>query len=186
MKKTIIIIYSVVIAGVGICALAFQGQLYVGVGSLLPAAVLACALIVGLLLGFRVLVLRGNKLKIRTLVVDFDFKYSKNKNGKGSFNMSDRDVKRMSTNDRNSQILSRVLLISAAAAIPFIFLFPIKVKIVASGVLCVVALACVYSINIISTAIEIKREAAENKEKENREQKELEEQKKRETMGYFK
>ena len=189
MKKTIIIIYSiiysVVIAGAGIFALAFQDQLDVGVGSLLPAAVLAYALTVGLLLRFRVLCLRGNRLRIRTFV-DFDFKYSKGKDGKGSIDMVDPDSKRVRISDRNSQILSSVLLISGAVAVPFIFLFSFNVKSVATMILCVVVGGATCLIEVISMVIEIKRAGSEQNGKDSREMQELEEQKKREEMGYWK
>ena len=69
---------------------------------------------------------------------------------------------------------------------PFIFLFPLDVKLIASVIIISVAIASIYLIGGISNAIEMKRAVAELKKKEAREQKELEEQKKREEMGYFK
>ena len=185
MKKIIIIIYVVATAATGICALTLHDIVNVGAESLLPIAVLAYELVLGLLLGFRVLFLHRNKLKTRTLL-DSDFKFSKDKSGNGSFDLVDRDIKKVRISDRNSQILSSVLLIGGALTIPFIFLFPLDVKLIASVILISVAIASIYLIGVISNAIEMKRAVAELKEKEAREQKELEEQKKREEMGYFK
>ena len=185
MKKIIIIIYIVVIVGVGICALAFPEIVNVSGESLMPLAIFVYELVLGLLLGFRVLFLHGNKLKTRTFL-DSDFKYSKGKDGKGSVDMIDRDVKKVRISDKNSRILSCVLLIGGALTIPFIFLFSYEIKLTIALILIALAIAAIYLIGVISNAIEMKRAVAELKEKEAREQKELEEQKKREEMGYFK
>lgn len=185
MKKIIIIIYAVVIAATGICALTLRDQVNISVDSLFPVSIFVYDLILGILLGFRVLFLHGNRFKTRTFM-DSDFKYSKSKDGEGSIEMVDRDVKKVRISDRNSQILSSVLLIGGAVSIPFIFLFSFKVKFIATLILLTVVVVAIYLISFISNMIEMKRAVAELKEKEAREQKELEEQRKREEMGYWK
>ena len=185
MKKIIIFIYAVVIVATALCALTFGDYVDINFGSLFVVAVLAYSLILGLFLGFRVLFLHGTHLKTRTLM-DSDFKFSKNKGERGSFEIVDRDYKKWSVSDRNSKILSCVLLIGGASAIPFIFLFPFRVKIIASVILCAVVVFTITLIAFISDAIEMRQLAVKLNEKSAREKRELEEQKKREELGRWK
>lgn len=184
MKRIILIIYTVVIAAAILFGLAFKGQIVIGLESLIPIGVMAYMLWYGSV--------EYNKKKGRYYYREgrlyhyqpssFDFKYSKDSEGDGTFERTHADEEP----DPTSRIFAYCMIIGAAFNIPFVALFPYGVKI--GGGIVVFILSCIVGIIISGPQDrkESKKAIEEEKARQAQWKKELEEQKKREELGRWK
>jgi len=179
MKRITFIIYAVVISATVIGAFAFKQYVNIHLESLIPLSNIG----VMLYAGYQMSVSKNiyYKGKWRTYGDDVDFKYSKDKNGKGHFEVFKPQVQTSLSNI----ISSYTVFIGAALNIPLIVFGGLNTKLWSFGIFLLVL--------ILSAALSFPFEYKENKkqieaDEARKEQwkKELEEQKKREEMGRWK
>ena len=184
MKKVIFIIYTAMIAIMGICALAFREQLNICIDSVIPAAVLAVHLILGVLLLKDVLLWGTSRFHVMLNVnTNKDFKYVKDENGEGRLEYM--DDRRAACRKKERTAVGYTFLISGALAIPFIFFFPIAAKWV-SIALFMIPTFIGSGVAMFFTFKELRDDMKVMDKEYEKQKKELEEQKKLEEMGRWK
>lgn len=179
MKKITLIIHTAVIVATGLLALVFKQYVNVNIESLLPVFSIGGMLYVG----YKILVSKSvyRNGKWYSYGDDVDFKYSKNKNGEGSFSVYKPQVQ----NDPTNIIPAYTMFIGSSLNIPLIVFFDYKIKLWSIGIMLICAvlgmlLALPFDIKKTKKAVEDENQRREQWERE------LEEQKKREEMGKWK
>ena len=179
MKKIIFIIYAAVIALTTLMAFCFKQYVFIGAESLIPVIIMASMLFLGYTSYKGKLYYRGGRW--RSYSDSFDFKYRKNSEGEGEFQIIDSG----GLPDMTSKILGYTAFIGASLNIPLIIFFSFKVKLFSVGVMLgTYIVGC-----LIATPFEImQRKRLKDADAARREQwqKELEEQKRREELGRWK
>ena len=182
MKKIIFIIYASVIAVTGICAWALPQFVNADL-CLLPLAVALFLLVIGIALKNGSFYFSGGRIHAFRIFRSGDFKYSKDKNGKGTFVEVDDPM--CDHRIRGYTILGYAFIVCGAACIPCAFFLPMNLKWYSIGLIILSYLigsaVCLYYEVKLRNAF-VKAERAKN----NQWQKELDEQKKREEMGKWK
>ena len=188
MKKIIFIIYAAVIAATAITALVFNEKLNIIIDSIVPAGVCLLYFCLGCLLLSGRAYFWGGRLRI-TCTYRFaggDFKYSKDKRGKGRFDSVNADSESAARRSITNIISGYLFIISAAATIPLIFFFSLYVKWWASLAIFFVTFISSTAVSAVVDILGWKRTRNAQQAKEAAWQKELDEQKKREEMGRWK
>ena len=181
MKKITFIIYAVVAAATGLMALMFKQYINVNIESLLPVCILGGMMYVSYSTYNTKSYYSVARGRMVHYTEGFDFHYSKDKDGEGSFNIQTNQKA-----PKKSNLISAYIEIwGASLNIPLIFLFDYKIKMLSVAVAAVTVIVSL----IVTLPADIKEaKEAEKKDRERSEQwkRELEEQKKREEMGRWK
>lgn len=179
MKRITFIIYVAVISATLICAFAFKQYVNIHLESLIPLSNIG----VMLYAGYQMSVSKNvyYKGKWRTYGNDVDFKYSKDKNGKGRFEVFKPQVQTSLSN----VISSYTVFIGASLNIPLIVFGGLYTKLWSFGIFLIVLILGA----VLSFPFEYKENKKQIEADEARKEqweRELEEQKKREEMGRWK
>ena len=189
MKKIIFIIYTAVIVATGLCALVFNEKLNIVIDSLVPTGVFLFCFCIGCMLLSGHAYFWGGRIRTTTYRYRFvggDFKYSKDKHRKGSFDPVNADSESKARRSIHNVILGYLFIIFAAVTIPLIFFFTLYVKWWVSLAIFFVSFLSSTAVNAVVDILGWKRGRNAEHAKESAWQKELEEQKRREEMGKWK
>ena len=188
MKKLIIIIYTSVIVATGLCALFLYEQLNIIVDSLVPLGVFLFDFWIGYMLLSGQAYFWGGRIRISHMrrFVGGDFKYSKDKHGKGSFDPLNTDSESEARGSITNKIAGYLFMISAAVTIPFIFFFALYVKWWVSLAIFFVSFLSAIAVNAVVDILDWKNWRKTESEREKIWEKELEKQTEREEMGRWK
>ena len=176
MKKLMVIFGAAVAVATAICAIFFWKYIEISLVSLFAAFLLMANVVFG------IGILKGSWNTYGRFRHMSGLRYTK-RESKGEFEKAGVQGVTVPQCDR---VVAYISIMIGAMHIPFIFFFSTPYKIfVPIGLVCIFTLITV-AVDMISTALKMKREREAKKAEEERQQKELEEQKERESMGRWK
>ncbi len=184
MKKIIFIIYAAVTAVTCFCAFAFEEQLNICLDSLIPMAVLAIHIVLGVLLLGGILYWGGGKVRVAfNTSLNSDLKYVRDANGEGR--LAYVDDRKATGRVKERTAVGYIFLICGVLAIPFIFFFPVSAK-WASIALFMIPTFIGGGVGMFISFKELRDDMKMMDKEYEKQKKELEEQKKREELGRWK